>query len=147
MAGLESLGVYNMSLVKNKEHFNHEPAELIIPAGTLMEEINGEKVFDPNGKLEYIVQNDGKYETRYYPNEEKPQNVGVVEVKDAYNGKLIKEQLSTIGNWANVTEYSQNEPNISYTTCYSEMFGGKAGYILTKQQVMEEIKEFVNEVG
>ena len=27
MAGLESLGVYNMSLVKNRENFDHKPAE------------------------------------------------------------------------------------------------------------------------
>ena len=41
MAGLESLGVYNMSLVKNKDNFNHKPAELIVPADANIDDIKG----------------------------------------------------------------------------------------------------------
>lgn len=119
MAGLESLGVYNMSLVKNKENFEHKPAELIVPANTKMSQVNGEKVCDPYGKLEYIVQNDGKYETRYYPNQENIENIDYIEVRDSYDGKILKRQDSDGSNWASILEYSQEEPNISYETTYS----------------------------
>ena len=121
MSGLESLGIYNMTLIKDKDNFNHKPAELIIPTGTLMKDINGDKVCDPYGKLEYIVQNDGKYETRYYPDEEKPEFVSNVEIRNLYDGKLLKEQHCTNNSdWTSVTEYSQEQPNISYHTRYSE---------------------------
>lgn len=121
MAGLESLGVYNMSLVKNKENFDHKPAELIVPADTKMSQINGEKVCDPYGKLEYIVQNDSKYETRYYADDEDTKAVGHIEVRDAYDGKLLKEQnCGNDGHWADITEYSQEQPNVNYFTSYRD---------------------------
>ncbi len=121
MAGLESLGVYNMSLVKNKENFEHKPAELIVPADTKMSQVNGEKVCDPYGKLEYIVQNDGKYETRYYADDEDTKAVGHIEVRDAYDGKLLKEQnCGNDGHWADITEYSQEQPNVNYFTSYGD---------------------------
>ena len=127
MAGLESLGVYNMSLVKNKENFDHKPAELIVPADTKMSQINGEKVCDPYGKLEYIIQNDGKYETRYYAQDENPEMVGRVEIKDIYNGKLIKEQENMdVIKRVSITEYSPDEPNITYNTGYDN---GRLEYI------------------
>lgn len=121
MSGLESLGIYNMTLIKDKDNFNHKPAELIIPTGTLMKDINGDKVCDPYGKLEYIVQNDGKYETRYYPDEEKPEFVSNVEIRNLYDGKLLKEQHCTNNSdWTSVTEYSQEQSNISYHTRYED---------------------------
>ena len=127
MAGLESLGVYNMSLVKNKENFNHKPAELIVAEDTKMSDINGDKVFDPYGKLEYIVQNDGKYETKYYAQDENPEMVGRVEIKDIYNGKLIKEQENMdFIKRVSITEYSPDEPNITYNTGYDN---GRLEYI------------------
>lgn len=127
MAGLESLGVYNMSLVKNKENFNHKPAELIVAEDTKMSDIDGDKVFDPYGKLEYIVQNDGKYETKYYAQDENPEMVGRVEIKDIYNGKLIKEQENMdFIKRVSITEYSPDEPNITYNTGYDN---GRLEYI------------------
>ena len=127
MAGLESLGVYNMSLVKNRENFDHKPAELIVAEDTKMSDIDGDKVFDPYGKLEYIIQNDGKYETRYYAQDENPEMVGRVEIKDIYNGKLIKEQENMdFIKRVRITEYSPDEPNITYNTGYDN---GRPEYI------------------
>ncbi|MBR2430032.1 hypothetical protein IKB17_01030 [bacterium] len=121
MAGLEFLGVYNMSLVKNKDNFNHKPVDLIIQSGTLTKDIEGKKVFDPYGKLEYIVQNDGEYETRYYPDNEKPEIISDVEVRRVFDGKLLKEQYCFVDdNYASITEYSIEQPNVSYQTTYSE---------------------------
>ena len=133
MAGLESLGVYNMSLVKNKNQFDHKPAELIIPADTKMSQINGNEVCDPYGKLEYIVQNNGNYETRYYPQYENGQMIDHIEIRDTFNGKLLKEQDCSNGtDWVNITEYPQEEPNVSYCTTYSN---GKVEY-LSKEEKM-----------
>ena len=132
MAGLESLGIYNMSLVKNKENFDHKPAELIVPADIKMSQINGKKVCDPYGKLEYIVQNDGKYETRYYPNEKNMENIDCIEVRDSYDGKILKTQDSNGSAWARIVEYSQEEPNISYETTYSD---GKVEYLCKKEKM------------
>lgn len=120
MSGLESLGIYNMNLVKNKDNFNHKPAELIIQPDTLMKEINGDKVYDPYGKLEYIVQNDGKYETRYYLYEEKPEFVGNVEIRNIYDGRILKKQQNYNHSGASITEFSQEQPNISYETHYHD---------------------------
>lgn len=132
MAGLESLGVYNMSLVNNKENFDHKPAELIVPADTKMSQINGEKVCDPYGKLEYIVQNDGKYETRYYPNEKNMENIDYIEVRDSYDGKLLKEQECNGSDWVRIVEYLQEKPNISYETTYSN---GQVEYLCKKEKM------------
>lgn len=132
MAGLESLGVYNMSLVKNKENFEHKPAELIVPADTKMSQVNGEKVCDPYGKLEYIVQNDGKYETRYYPNQQNMENIDCIEVRDSYDGKLLKEQECNGSDWVRIAEYSQEEPNISYKTTYSN---GQVEYLCKEEKM------------
>ena len=63
MAGLESLGIYNMSLIKNKKDFEHKPAELILPKNTEMNQVEGKKVYNPYGQLEYVVAVDGKFET------------------------------------------------------------------------------------
>lgn len=132
MAGLESLGVYNMSLVKNKENFDQKPAELIVPADTKMSQVNGEKVCDPYGKLDYIVQNDGKYETRYYPNQENIENIDCIEVRDSYDGKILKRQDCNGSDWMRIVEYSQEKPNISYETTYS---GGKIEYLCKKEKM------------
>ena len=132
MAGLESLGVYNMSLVNNKENFDHKPAELIVPADTKMSQINGEKVCDPYGKLEYIVQNDGKYETRYYANEKNMENIDYIEVRDSYDGKLLKEQECNGSDWVRIVEYLQEKPNISYETTYSN---GQVEYLCKKEKM------------
>lgn len=132
MAGLESLGVYNMSLVNNKENFDHKPAELIVPADTKMSQINGEKVCDPYGKLEYIVQNDGKYETRYYPNEKNMENIDYIEVRDSYDGKLLKEQECNGSDWVRIVEYLQEKPSISYETTYSN---GQVEYLCKKEKM------------
>ena len=132
MAGLESLGVYNMSLVKNKENFEHKPAELIVPADTKMSQVNGEKVCDPYGKLEYIVQNDGKYETRYYPNEKNMENIDYIEVRDSYDGKLLKEQECNGSDWVRIAEYSPEKPNVSYETTYSN---GKVEYLCKEEKM------------
>lgn len=118
MSGLESLGVYNMSLVKDKDKFEHKPAELIIPVDTKMGEVDGKKVFNPNGELEYIVASDGNYETRYYPDEKNPDKVDEVEIKDLYTGKLLKKQKNWYDNSVNVYEYPKDESNVSYTTYY-----------------------------
>ena len=139
MAGLESLGVYNMSLVKNKENFDHKPAELIVPADTKMSQINGEKVCDPYGKLEYVVQNDGKYEIRYYADDEDTKAIGHIEIRDTYDGKLLKEQVcGNNGRWANITEYSQEHPNIYYETTY---YNGKVNRIEKAEEMSDGSKK------
>ncbi len=118
MAGLESLGIYNMSLVKDKDKFEHKPAELILPMDTKMDEIDGEKVCHPNGDLEYIVASDGKYETRYYPDEKNPDKVDEVEIKDLHTGKLLKKQVYLSNDYVRVYEYPEDESNVSYITYY-----------------------------
>ncbi len=121
MAGLESLGIYNMSFVKNKKDFEHKPTELILPLNTEINQIEGKKVYNPYGELEYVVANDGKFETKYYPCESKSNLVGDIEIYDTYNGKLLKEQSGDPAyNWANVCEYPKDEPNITYSTYYRD---------------------------
>ena len=121
MAGLESLGIYNMSFVKNKKDFEHKPAELILPLNTEMNQIEGKKVLNPYGELEYIVANDGKFETKYYPCESNSNLIGSIEIYDAFSGKLLKEQNGNFDyHWADVHEYPENEPNISYSTYYRD---------------------------
>lgn len=121
MDGLESLGIYNMSLIKNKKDFEHKPAELILPLNTEINQIEGKKVYNPYGELEYIVANDGEFETKYYPCENKSNIIGDIEIYDAYNGKLLKEQNGDPAyNWANVREYPKDEPNITYSTYYRD---------------------------
>lgn len=130
MAGLESLGVYNMSLVKNRNNFEHKPAELILPPQTKIEDVKGESVLDPYGKLDYIVKNDGKLETRYYPNSIKPDNIGKIEVRDVYSGKLLKEQDN---DCCEIKEYPVEEPNVSYTTRYDD--NGKVWYLEKEEEL------------
>lgn len=115
MAGLESLGIYNMSLVKNKNNFEHEPAELILPPETKINDVEGEKVLDPYGKLDYIVKNDGKFETRYYPDSIASDKIYKIEIRDVYSGKLLKEQNDNI-----ITEYPVDEPSVRYETMYND---------------------------
>lgn len=118
MKGLEMLGIYNMNLVKNKENFEHEPAKPILPIGTKMDEVNGEKVYKPNGDVDYIVFNDGNTETKYFPDEDKSELVGKIEVKDTYSGKLLKSQTNCSAEFYYIEEYPENEPDISYSTRY-----------------------------
>lgn len=121
MAGLESLGIYNMSFVKNKKDFEHKPAELILPLNTEMNQIEGKKVLNPYGELEYIVANDGKFETKYYPCESNSNLVGGIKIYDAFSGKLLKEQNGNFDyHWADVHEYPEDESNISYSTYYRD---------------------------
>ena len=59
MAGLESLGIYNMSLIKNKKDFEHKPAELILPKNTEMNQVEGKK---QSRYIEYKIDNiNGQY--------------------------------------------------------------------------------------
>ena len=119
MKGLESLGIYNMSLIKNTKDFEHKPAELILPLNTEINQVEGKKVLNPYGELECVVANDGKLETKYYPDENAPKKVGKIEVRDLYNGKLLKEQNSEAAfNWVDIIEYPKDEPDIQYRTLY-----------------------------
>ncbi|MCQ2754195.1 MAG: hypothetical protein MJ231_04005 [bacterium] len=129
MAGLESLGIYNMSLVKNKENFDHKPAEVILNRDVALSDVQGEKVTDPFGTIEYVVQKDDKFETRYYPSDVKGKenNIYKIEVIDIETGKLLKDQYNyQYGNGISVTEYSPDEPNVSYTTSYED---GEIDYV------------------
>jgi len=108
-----------MNLVKNKENFEHEPAKPILPIGTKMDEVKGEKVCKPNGDVECIVYNDGNTETKYFPDDNKPELVGEIEVKDAYSGRLMKNQSNCVlTNFYYIEEYPEKEPDVSYSTEY-----------------------------
>lgn len=43
-----------------------------------------------------------------------------------------------------INEFSENPVKYDYKTCYSELFKGRGGYIASKQEIMEAIKEFVS---
>lgn len=119
MKGLESLGIYNMSLIKNKNDFEHKPAELILPKNTEMDQVEGKKVCNPYGQLEYVVADDGKFETKYYPDENAPEKVGKIQIRDLYSGKILKEQNSESAyNWTEVLEYPEDESDTHYRTLY-----------------------------
>lgn len=42
-------------------------------------------------------------------------------------------------------EISNKIPNYNYKTIYSDIFGGKDGYIYTKDYILEDIKNFIND--
>lgn len=56
---------------------------------------------------------------------------------------LISEVYKHIKGTEFVNEVAQNIPNYDYKTKHSKLFGGHNGYILDKQFILENIKEFV----
>lgn len=56
---------------------------------------------------------------------------------------LISEVYKHVKGTEFVNEVAQNIPNYDYKTKHAELFGGRNGYILDKQFVLENVKEFV----
>ena len=62
--GTEALAAYNYNLVNKNNDFNI-PILPLIPVPNNIEDIVGEKVFTPDGKLNCIIQDNGKHKIIY----------------------------------------------------------------------------------
>ena len=55
----------------------------------------------------------------------------------------IEEVYKYIKGQEFINEITQNIPNYNFRTKYSELFGGKDGYLLNKEFILKDIKKFV----
>ena len=60
------------------------------------------------------------------------ENIDYIEVRDSYDGKLLKEQECNGSDWVRIVEYLQEKPNISYETTYSN---GQVEYLCKKEKM------------
>lgn len=111
--GLEALAVYNKSYT---EELNIKPIPLILEPEKDIDDILGEKIYNSDGKLHSIVNNEGKTKTVYKFDLENENEAVSVKVYDNKTNKLIKEQI----NYDYISEYNPINGKKTFSTEYED---------------------------
>lgn len=121
MNGANALASYNKIMLKKYESLDVEPLPLIYTDG---EEIEGEKVYDSEGKLYSIVKEDENTKTLYYPEEDDDNKVKLVKIIDKKSGNSIVEQENYFDDnkmvETYITQYNPKTKDIVATTAYRD---------------------------
>ena len=141
--GTEALAAYNYNLVNKNNDFNI-PILPLIPVPNNIEDVVGEKVYTPDGKLDYIVQDNGKHKIIYKNDEYK-----TIKVVDKNTNKVIREQGCFVANTNEVRVTENINDKIGYFTDYDEKNGkmivvGKGKHIYYDDDTKKEYIHWVD---
>ena len=123
LKGTEALASYNLSIINKAEKLDSiKPVDLVFNPE---EEIEGEKIYDSEGKLNSIVKEDKKTRTVYIPDENDENLISIVRVFDKSSGKVIKEQENHIedgkyNGFSWIGEYSPKDGKLLNTTSWQD---------------------------
>lgn len=122
MNGANALASYNKIMLKNSEILDVEPLPMIYTEG---DEIEGEKIYDSEGKLYSIAKEDENTKTLYYPDEEDENKIEMAKVIDKKSGNSITEQENYFDDNNKITEtyikqYNPETKDIIATTQYRD---------------------------
>lgn len=113
MTGLSALAVYNRSYINKNDSKFEIPILSPIPIPDNIDSIEGERVYDSEGKLDSIVQAGEHSKTIYYPDD----NGIIVKKFDNRTGKMIFAQIdNTSDNSTEITSYDPRTEKEKYYT-------------------------------
>lgn len=141
--GTEALAAYNYNLVNKNNDFNI-PNLPLIPVPNNIEDVIGEKVFTPDGKLNCIIQDNGKHKIIYKNDEYK-----TIQVVDKNTNKVIREQGCFVANTNEVRVTENINDKIGYFADYDEKDGkmvliGKGKHIYYDDDTKKEYIHWVD---
>lgn len=141
--GTEALAAYNYNLVNKNNDFNI-PNLPLIPVPNNIEDVIGEKVFTPDGKLNFIIQDNGKHKIIYKNDEYK-----TIQVVDKNTNKVIREQGCFVANTNEVRVTENINDKIGYFADYDEKDGkmvliGKGKHIYYDDDTKKEYIHWVD---
>ncbi len=121
--GIQALASYNFNIINKAEKFDEiKPVALIYKPG---DNIEGDKIYDSEGKLNSIVKEDEETRTVYIPDESDENLISNVKVIDKNRGNIIKEQENEIedGKYTGfswIGEYSPKDGKLLRTTSWQD---------------------------
>ncbi len=121
--GIQALASYNLNLIDKAEKLDEiQPLDLIYKPE---EEIEGERIYNSEGKLNSIVKEDDKTRTVYIPDENDENLISTVKVIDKNSGNIIKVQENDIedGKYTGrswIGEYSSKDGKLIHTTNWQD---------------------------
>ena len=110
--GVEALASYNFSVINKPAKFDDiEPLEVLYNPG---EEIDGERIYNSEGKLHAIVKDNGKTKNVFTPFDGSEELIERVDVVDKKSGQVVMSQENEIdddkyGDYISVTKYSDGK--------------------------------------
>lgn len=144
MRGMDALASYNFALINKNKDFDI-PTIKMIPIPNDISKIDGEKIYSPDGSLDCVVQDNGKYKIVYQNDSFK-----TIKVIDKISNKVIKEQGCYVANTkeVRVCENTNNDA-IGYFTDYDEINGemvpvGKGKHIYYADDTKKEFIQLLN---
>lgn len=129
--GLEALAAYNRAMAvipaTNKATLDIEPLKPLTLNYDNINEVEGEKIYDSEGKLYSVVRRDEKTETTYFPNKDIENAIEKIEVRDKASGnKLLISQIHNFedGKFTGVSlnKYNPQTNIVEAYTKYDESF-------------------------
>ena len=117
MNGLNALAGYNFNLVNKNNDFNIPILEMIdVPESVA--NIDGEKIYNSNGELDYVVKDAGNNKIIYQNDKYK-----TIKIVDKSNNKIIQEQGCYVANSNEVRVCKEIDNQVGYFTDYEEKNG------------------------
>lgn len=117
MKGVDALASYNFNLVNKNNDFNIPILEMIdVPEN--VENIDGEKIYNSNGELDYVVKDAGNNKIIYQNDQYK-----TIKIVDKSNNKIIQEQGCYVANSNEVRVCKKIDNQVGYFTDYEEKNG------------------------
>ena len=117
--GIQALASYNLNLIDKAEKLDEiQPLDLIYKPE---EEIEGERIYDSEGKLNSIVKEDANTKTVYIPDKTDENLILKVKIIDKKSGIVLKVQENDIkdGKYTGrswIGEYSSKDGKLIHTT-------------------------------
>ena len=129
--GLEALAAYNRAMAvipaTKKATLDVEPLKPLTLNYDNINEVEGEKIYDSEGKLHSIVRRDEKSETTYFPNKDNENVIEKIEVRDKTSGNklsMLQRHIFEDGEFtgAYVEKYNPQTNIVEAYTKYDESF-------------------------
>lgn len=143
LRGTEALASYNYNLVNRNNDFNI-PTLPMISVPNNIADVAGEKVYSSDGKLDYIIQDNGKYKIVYKNDQYK-----TIQVVDKNTNKVVREQGCFVANTKEVRVVENINDKIGYFTDYDEKNGemipiGKGKHIYYDDDTKKEYIHWID---
>ena len=140
MNGLDATASYNFAIVNKNNDFNIPTLEMI-PIPEDITKIDGERKYSEDGKLIYVIKDNGENKIAYLNDTHK-----TIAVIDKKTNKIIQEQGCYVHNSKEVRVIKEIDDKVGYFTDYDEKNGkmvpvGKGKHIYYED---DSKKEFIH---
>lgn len=141
--GTEALAAYNYNLINKNNDFNI-PTLPLIPVPNNIEDVVGEKVYSTDGKLDCVIQDNGKHKIVYKNDQYK-----TIQVIDKNTNNLVREQGCYVVNTNEVRVTENINDKVGYFADYDEKDGkmilrGKGKHIYYDDDTKKEYIHWVD---